>query len=107
MEQELLISRYPAARSCGQVGVTGVRGGWKVERGVAVKEPERLELKSGGLHGHDGPVFWSRDVGGSEHVPQDDVGITHAAIGGCPVWEAVASGMLIRVIPGRVPLIGL
>ena len=58
----------------------GPRGGRNVQRGIAVEEPDRLELEPRVVDGHHGPVLGTREVREPEGVPHDDVLAVYVAV---------------------------
>src|ERR1700722_10228081 len=114
--RESMVSRYSStgwwysacACSCSPAMAVSVPsgGGRHIERGIAVEEAHRDEAEPGVLDRHDGPVFWPRDVGHPERVPEHDVGVDDWPVLGRPCRQAGTALVLVGVVPRGPALIG-
>src|SRR6516164_9593684 len=62
----------------------------EVHGGVAAQEPPGDQLETGGVDGHDRPVFGAGIVGDAHGVPEDDVASVDGAVLLGPARQAVA-----------------
>ena len=79
---------------------------WNVHGWAAIKEAVRTETEAEHGHGHYRPILGTRDMVVSEHVPEGNFGIVHFAVGLGPLGQAVAGGVLIRVVAGSEAFFG-
>src|SRR5882757_2581738 len=82
------------------------RTGWDVESWVAVEEPDGFESEADVVDRHDRPVLRPRGVRRPERVPQDDIGVDQVAILFGPHREPHRARVQIRIVAGRVQLVG-
>ena len=80
--------------------------GRHVQRRVPLEEAVRPEREADRGDRHHRPVLRPRDVRVGEDVPEHHVGVRDRAVGRGPARQAVAAGVLVRVVAGRVPLVG-
>ena len=80
--------------------------GWrrKIERGVGVEESVGPEQEADRGDRHHRPVLDARDVRLAEGVPDDQVGRGDVAVGLRPAGQAVAAGVLVGIVAGRITL---
>ena len=72
--------------------------------GLPSKNPAGLSLKPDVRDRHHRPVLRPDDVVGAERVPEHHVGVLGRAVGLLVARHAVAAGVLVRVVAGRVAL---
>src|SRR6266566_957675 len=61
-----------------------VSRGSKVDRGIPVEEPERLERESDIFARHHGEILWPAKVCRADRMPQHDVGVHDGPVLGGP-----------------------
>ena len=81
--------------------------GRHVEGGVAVEEAVWPQLEPDAGDRHHRPVLRAHHVASGERMPQHQVGVFQWAVGRGPGRQVIPARMLVRVIPGREPLIGI
>src|SRR5262249_43722089 len=79
--------------------------GWRqIQRRITRKETVRLELKTDACSRHHRPVFWARHVVVPKDVPQNNLGVLDASIGGSPLGQTIDPRVLIGIVPGSIAL---